>query len=197
MLYRIYVYQKIYQKRGDIYIMPKGNKLAYLNSPMCDNSDVDKEENALLINHCLDIFHLKEPDLSSTEEVTSAIDYYFNSCLSKGLRPGNMGLYAALGLNKNEVKDMLSGRQKSFNGRRVNNDVIPLIKKACKALSLYRELLGSQGKLNPATLIFWQKNFDGLEDVQRVDVAPINALQPERTPEELAQIIENDIPTDE
>ena len=174
--------------------MPKGNKLAYLNSPMYDNTEISYEDNKNMIELCLDVFHTKEPDLNNPDEVEKTISAYFSNCINRGLRPGNMGLYTVLGLTKTNVKDLLQGRIKSVDGRAVNNATITLIKKACKSLSLFRESLGAQGKLNPATLIFWQKNFDGLEDVQRVDVAPVNALQPERTPEELQKLIEEDIP---
>lgn len=176
--------------------MAKGNSKAYLNSPMVDNNPVDYEENKTLIELCLDIFNHKEPDLSKPEEVEESINYYFQSCVSKGLRPGNMGLYAAIGLRKDEVRDLLSGRQKSFNGRVANPAIIPLIKKACRAMSLYRETLGSQGKLSPPVLIFWQKNFDGLEDVQRMELTAENQLKPEKTPEEIQKMLDEDIPID-
>lgn len=177
-------------KVGDY--MSRGNADLYKSSPITGNIEIDREENALLVKHCLDVYHMKEPDLSSPEETQKAIDYYFESCLSKGLRPGNMGLYAALGLDRREALNLIQGR--------IKKNVSPLslahIKKACKAISLYRELLGSQGKLNPATLIFWQKNFDGLEDVQKLDVAAINTPEPEMSTDEIRKQIENDIPID-
>ena len=55
-------------------------------------------------------------------------------------------------------------------------------------------MLGSSGKLNPAVLIFWQKNFDNLSDVQQIDLNPMN-IQPNKTPEEIAAEID-EIPTD-
>lgn len=174
--------------------MPKGNKLAYLNSPMYDNTEIDIQENANMVNCILESFNSPLPDLDKPQEVEKAINDYFKRCISRGLRPGNLGLYNAIGLDKNNVRDLVQGRVKTVNGKSVNIGTISLIKKAIKQMGEFREMLGSQGKLNPATLIFWQKNFDGLEDVQRVDVAPINALQPERTPEELQKLIEEDIP---
>lgn len=170
--------------------MPKGNSKAYLNSPIYDNTEIDREENALLINHCLEIFHLQEPDLSNCMEVKKAIDYYFESCLSKGLRPGNMGLYTALGLERREALNLMQGRIK----KNVSQESLAYIKKACKALSLYRESLGSQGKLNPATLIFWQKNYDGLEDVQRIDIDANNQPKPEKSTEEIKKELVDNLP---
>lgn len=162
---------------------------------MVDNSEIDKQENAVLVQYALDIFNSPYPDLNNPEDVKGCIDNYFRNCISKGLRPGNLGLYASLGLDKKQINDLLSGRQKSFNGRVVSVDCIPLIKKACEGIRGFRELLGSQGKLNPATLIFWQKNFDGLEDVQRMELSA-DLPKPAQSPDEIAAEIEQDIPVD-
>ena len=170
--------------------MPKGNKLAYLNSPMTDNSPVDFDENKNMIELCLDIFHSSAPDLSKPDEVEKAISNYFTNCINRGLRPGNLGLYAALGLDRRQAKDIVDGRCK-YNASPVS---IAHLKKAQEMLSTFREVLGSQGKLNPATLIFWAKNFDGLSDVQQIDLNPLN-IQANKTPDEIAAEID-EIPTD-
>jgi len=172
--------------------MARGNPNLKDYSPMVDNSDIDKEENAIIIQYALDIFNSNTPDLSDSKQVENTINQYFNNCVSKGLRPGNLGLYAMLGLDKRQVFEMLHGR--ITKGASVES--IELIKKACKTISSIREMLGSQGKLNPATLIFWQKNFDGLEDVQRMELTAENQLKPEKTPEEIQKMLEEDIPID-
>ena len=172
--------------------MPKGNMNIKNYSPIVDNSEVDVQENALYITLAKDIFNSPLPDLHKADEVEACINKYFDDCISKGLRPGNLGLYTCLGMNKNEVRDLIHGR----TPRVASQDAIDLIKKAIKILSTFRELLGSQGKLNPATLIFWQKNFDGLEDVQRMEVAAETMPKAQQTPEEIARQIEADIPID-
>ena len=176
--------------------MPKGNPNIKNYSPIVDNTEIDKTENALLVSMALDVFNTPEPDLDKPDEVAKTIDRYFNSCISKGLRPGNLGLYTSLGLTKNNVRDLVQGRVKTVEGKHVSSSTISHIKKAIKVLSLYRESLGSEGKLNPATLIFWQKNFDGLEDVQRMEVTANNAPEADKTAEEIAAQIEQDIPVD-
>lgn len=172
--------------------MPRGNKDILKYSPIVDNTPVDKELNAIMINHCLDIFHMKEPDLSNSNEVKNAIDYYFNSCITKGLKPGNLGLYTAIGLDKRQVNDLLNGRIKL----NASPATIGHIKKACKALSLYRESLGAEGKLNPATLIFWQKNFDHMKDVQKIDIDTNTAPKADLSPDEIQQKLLEDMPID-
>ena len=96
-------------------------------------------------------------------------------------------MYASLGLSKQEVSNEIRGVT-----HKLDSPTIDLIKKAKVALSTYREMLGSTGKINPVTLIFWQKNYDGLEDKQTMEIAPRKDMEAERTPEQ----IEADIPID-
>lgn len=159
------------------------------NSPVIGDGGlmVSKDENAAFCKYALDIFHAPSVNLDDPEEVERAITGYFNSCIESGLRPGNLGLYAVLGLSKQDVSNALHGYS-----QKLGSETIDLIKKAKVALSTYREMLGSTGKINPVTLIFWQKNYDGLRDVQEVEIAPKTTLEPTQTLEQ----IEADIPID-
>lgn len=47
-----------------------------------------------------------------------------------------------------------------------HRDFIKKVKTFCGS---YREMLGADGKLNPVTLVWWQKNYDGLVDKSEVD----------------------------
>ena len=131
-------------------------------------------------------------DLHSTEDVKQAICSYLIDCEESGKRPGNMGLYRALDLTKQDVNNILTGKSKS----KASPACIDLIKKALSMLSEYREQLGLQGKLNPVTMIFWQKNYDGLEDNTRLEVTARPATDPQLSPDEIQKQIEKDIPID-
>jgi hypothetical protein len=152
---------------------------------------IEPSENAAICAYALDIFHVPAVDLENPKAVENAIDGYFKNCIDRGLRPGNLGLYATLGLSKQDVSNAIHGYS-----RKLSPEVIDLLKKAKVALSAYREMLGSTGKINPVTLIFWQKNYDGLEDKQTMEVAPRRDLQPDQTPDEIAKRLEQDIPID-
>ena len=161
-------------------------------SPMVNNTEIEYELNKTMIECVLENFNSSKPDLHKPDEVEKAINGYFNNCISKGLKPGNLGLYNALDLTKTEVSDLLHGR----NPLKASVESIRLIKKACKAMSEYREMLGSQNKLPVPTLIFWQKNYDGLEDVQRMEIAADNTPKADLSPDEIKAQIEQDIPLD-
>ncbi|MSA01052.1 hypothetical protein GKG47_11810 [Lactonifactor sp. BIOML-A3] len=165
------------------------------NSPVIGGNGIapiNAEENALFCQYALDMFHAPSVDLSNPDAVADAIDGYFKYCVDRGLRPGNLGLYAALGLSKQDVSNAINGYSK-----KLSSSTIDLIKKAKQALSTYRELLGSQGKLNPVTLIFWQKNYDGLKDQQDIVLTPNTGLDQEHTPEEIGAKVLDDIPIDD
>jgi hypothetical protein len=108
------------------------------------------------------------------------------------MRPGNLGLYAALGMSRQDVNNVLTGKSKS----KASPAVIDVLKKAIYAIGAYREQLGAQGKINPVTMIFWQKNYDGLTDTTNIQVSTDNERQAQLSPEQIAQQIEKDIPID-
>ena len=175
--------------------MAKGNPKAYLNaknSPIInpDTSGVSDDENRNIIELCLETFTAPVPDINNPEEVYTAIAEYFRSCVERGLRPGNMGLYARLGKSRQEINNIIHGRTK------INPAASDIIKKALSTLSQMREQYGATGKLNPVTLIFWQKNYDGLTDVQQIEVSARDTSAAEQTPEQIAAAIEADIPGD-
>lgn len=164
-------------------------------SPIIGSNGVapmSSDESALFCQYALDMFHSPSVDLSDTDAVAAAIDGYFKYCIDRGLRPGNLGLYAVLGLSKQDVSDALRGAS-----HRLRPSTIDLLKKAKQALATYRELLGSQGKLNPVTLIFWQKNYDGLKDQQDIVLTPNTGIQQEHSADEIAQKVLDDIPIDD
>lgn len=150
------------------------------------------EELRELTRHALELFQQEPPDLHDAEQVEQAIYKYFQSCDRHGVRPANLGLYAALGMSKQDVSNVLTGKSKE----KVSPACIDLIKKAKRVLSTYRESLALNNKLNPATAIFWAKNFDSMEDQTRIEVTANQGQSPNLSPEEVARQIEKDIPID-
>ena len=169
--------------------MPRGNQKGNPNkSPFIPGGNISAtpEELRELTRHALELFDAKPPDLHNAEEVKQAISDYFASCDRHGVRPANLGLYAALGLSKQEVSNILNGRDKN----KVSPETCDLLKKAKRVLSTYRESLAMTGKLNPVTAIFWAKNYDGMTDVQQIEVTAADSTSPlQLTQEELQRRI--------
>ena len=172
--------------------MSRGGSKNGNNSPLIGENGVlatTSELNALTRNMRDNfIADISKPpvNLHSEEEVKQAIINYFDDCERAGKRPGNMGLYRALNLTRQDINNIFNGKLKN----KLTPACMDILKKALQLLSEYREQLGSQGKLNPVTMIFWQKNYDGLEDSTRLDIAPIKEKENVLTPDQIRAAID-------
>lgn len=160
-----------------------------------DNINATKEQLSALSRYALDVFNAKLPDLHNPQEVTDTITSYFQSCADNGVRPSNLGLYAVLGMSRQDVDNVLTGKSKT----KVSPACIDILKRAKRALSSYREGLAVSGLLNPATAIFWAKNFDSMADVTTIEVTSDRNDAPQLTQEDIAKRIPvySDIEQDE
>lgn len=174
--------------------MPRGNtKDNRSKSPFIDDGGTaTPAELANLAGYTLAVFQSTEPDLHSPEEVQAAIVNYFQNCQAHGLRPGNLGLYAALGLSRQDYNNIITGKSKS----KASPACIDILKKAARAVGVYREGLAMEGKINPVTYIFMGKNYDGLQDQTTLNISADPGPAARMTPEEVAKQIEKDIPID-
>lgn len=177
--------------------MPRGDYRSGTKSPVIGDNGIDAtpEELTRLTRNAKELFISStehETDLHDPEDVKQTIIAYFERCERHGLRPGNLGLYAALGMSKQDVSDIISGRNKS----KASPESIDLIKKAKQVMGQYREGLALEGRLNPVTYIFMGKNYDGLEDQTRIEVAASGGPAAQLSPAEVAKQIEKDIPID-
>lgn len=172
--------------------MPRGNPEIYKYSQYSGiNVTTNPEENENYIDLVQESFSVSKPDLHDPEQVDKAIQAYFDRCKRHNIRPGNMGLYNALGVTRQEVNAYINGRMKA-----PNSSFIDVLKKIKASMGEYREILGNEGKISPPTLIFWQKNHDGFEDVQRVEVDANTAPKAELSPDEIRKKLEQDLPID-
>lgn len=174
--------------------MPRGGSKKGGNNPLFGDNQITATPDELrqLTRHALELLDAKTPDLFNVDEVNETVYNYFKSCDRNGVRPSNLGLYAAIGLSKQEVHNIVSGRDKN----KVSPAVCDLLKKCKRILSTYRESLVMAGKVNPVTAIFWAKNFDGMEDSTRIEVSADSNQRANLTPEQIARQIEQDIPID-
>lgn len=178
--------------------MPRGGSKDGNNSPLIGDNGVlaSTDELTALTRNMRENFikDLSRPpvDLHDPEATKEAIYNYLLDCEQHGKRPGNMGLYRALDISRQDVHSIITGRDK----KKVSPECCDILKKALQMLGEYREQLGAQGKLNPVTMIFWQKNYDGLQDAQQIEVTAQQGPAASMTPEEIARQIEKDIPID-
>ena len=104
-------------------------------------------------------------DHDDVEEMERRFQHYLAKCAEWDMKIGNQAAYAAIGINKDLVYEWTVRRQ--TNPRRTE-----FVKKVQQFCAMYREGLMEDGKVNPVTGIFWQKNYDGMKDQQEVVLTP-------------------------
>lgn len=115
------------------------------------------------------------------DEMERRFNRYLNLCAEWDMKIGNQAAYAAIGIDKGTAWDWENRNQ--GNPRRS-----AFIKKVRQFCAMYREGLMEDGKVNPVTGIFWQKNYDGMRDQQEVVLTPnVSPLGEQKDAESLKQ----------
>lgn len=108
--------------------------------------------------------------------------FYTYCALSEAcnMRIGNMNAYHAMGITASNAFLWKTGGAGSTPERR---ELIAEVDAVCSGS---REMLASMGQINPVLAIFWQKNYDGLRDVQEHSVYQGDPLGEKRSAQEIA-----------
>lgn len=153
--------------------------------------DLQPGDNSKSLSDMLYIYNLPKIDLTDDSQIQERIKDYFNYCIGKDIKPGVEGLAMAIGVDRRTLWNWEVERSGT-----VGNTRSDMIKKAKQFLALYMENLSQNGKINPVTAIFLMKNHFGYVDKQEVVVTPNQNLDAGQTPDEIAKLIESDIPID-
>lgn len=129
------------------------------------NPELPDGYNSRRIAFMMEILPTEPLDCNDVDEMERRFDRYLELCHEHDMKVGNQAAYAAIGIDKDDVYDWTTRR--TTNPRRTE-----FVKKVQKICALYREGLMEDGKINPVTGIFWQKNYDGLRDQQEVVLTP-------------------------
>ena len=148
------------------------NRPAWSKSPIIQdqNPDLPDGYNAKMIQFMLDITPPDQIDLWDVRAMEQRFANYLRLCAERDIKVGNMAAYYAIGLGKDTARDWLSQDPQAKHER------TRFIKKVQQICAFYRENLMGDGKINPVTGIFWQKNYDGLKDQQEQIIVPANPL---------------------
>ena len=119
---------------------------------------IAREENRRLMEMIGKVAEIsRHADINNPDSLLECFHEYLRVAMEDGANIGNMTAYAAMGITHKTADNWLYGRAHKDDHR--YRDLIYYVKNICAA---YRENLALEGKLNPITTIFWQKNFDGL-----------------------------------
>lgn len=141
------------------------------NSPVIGDNGVHTKpgDNSKYAGFLMKIGQWGTVDKSDVQAMEKRFWDYVNLCFEWDVRVTNQVAYYAMGITRDDVYDWENGRSRS-------SEHSVLIKKVKSFCSSYREMLGADGRLNPVTLVWWQKNYDGLVDRQEVVLTPNNPL---------------------
>ena len=148
--------------------MPKGNPFAGKNaqggkfSPVIGDNGLkhlSKQEISAITSHNLHFLKMgMNVDKNNIAQLENNFIQYIQYCQDNNVKPGNLAAYMAIGIDKTNAYDWENGSR----GPEYSH-FIKKVKYFCGAI---RESLAADSKINPVLAIFWQKNYDGLTDVQ-------------------------------
>lgn len=149
--------------------------------PVEQNPDLPEGYNARKIRFMQIILPTEPLDHNDVEEMERRFARYLELCAQWDMKIGNQAAYAAIGIDK--------GTAWEWANRNLGNPArTDFVKKVQQICAMYREGLMEDGKVNPVTGIFWQKNYDGLKDQQEVVLTPnTNPLGEQKDAEALKQ----------
>ena len=178
------------KKKGRGQHTGKGHK-PHLKSPVIGDNGLNLKpgDNTRYTGIMLEIKSWGEVDTSDVQALQERFWKFVEFCGQADIRVTNMLAYFALGINKDTAGDWKHGRTRT-------PELSRFIKGVQDFCASYRELLGADGKLNPVTLIWWQKNYDGFVDKQEIVVSPNNPLGDVTSPEEIKKRLDEGIPED-
>lgn len=127
-----------------------------------DTKKTNQDYNAYLA----EIACKEEYDHHDLEKMRELYQHYLDVSAKYDMRLSNQSLALALGVNYNTLK----GWKNDERERKNDPERAKFIEFCWQTMAAYREQLALDGKINPATLIFWQKNFDGMRDMQEQTV---------------------------
>lgn len=169
---------------------PKG--LSNFTSPVIADNGVKTEpgDNTRYADIILELMSWGPVDADDFDELKERLRRYLLFCKEHDVRITNQVCYMALGITKDEVYDWESRRSRGSDPRYY--DFIKKVKQIC---ATNRELLMSDGKLNPVTGIWWQKQYEGMTEKSELVITPNQPMGPAPDEKQLAAEYLKSLPT--
>ena len=123
----------------------------------------------------------KEPlDTQDVAEMERRFMNYVQKCSEWDMKVGNQAAYMAIGITKEQAWEW----ENVVKGNPARSDFVKKVRQFC---GVFREGLMQDGKVNPVTGIFWQKNYDGMKDQTEMVLTPNNPLGEQKDMKALEQ----------
>ena len=117
------------------------------------------------------------------ESLKNALQEYLMLCHQTNTSVTNTGMYAALGITGDTIRNWITGKSRSSDPR--YREFAKLVKSIC---AQYRELAAAENALNPTLLIWWQKQYDGFVE----ESAFVTAVDPDEIAEKYKRLLDDE-----
>lgn len=121
-------------------------------------------------------------NVDDIDSLKNALQEYLMLCHQTNTSVTNTGMYAALGITGDTVRNWITGKSRSSDPR--YREFGKLVKSIC---AQYRELAAAENALNPTLLIWWQKQYDGFVEEPGPDKVDESAFVTAVDPDEIAE----------
>lgn len=166
-------------------VKPRGIKKGEPNpwSPIIRDNGLDQDpgDNTRYASIIMEFMSWGPVNKNDLGELEARLARYLRYCQYNDLRITNQACYMAIGITKDDVYDWEHGRGRYLDPR--YSDFIKKVKQIC---ATSREVMMSDGKLNPITGIWWQKQYEGMREQTELTIAPAQPLGPDPDAAQLA-----------
>lgn len=156
-----------------------------LNYPQQQQPDIEPDQLSLMVSNMAELERM-EP-VNEPEEIRERLDFFFDWCSRKQLRPTVSLMCLCLG----------HPRQTLWTWQQRGGERGALIDRAKQLLEALTETWLLTGKTNPVSGIFILKSQFGFKDTVTIESATPAQLYAHMTPEQIAERISQDIPIDD
>ncbi len=117
---------------------------------------IEKNPNARYANFILAVAAMgRNADRTNIDDLRMRFYSYLELSQRCNMKINNLAAYLSIGMTYNKAYEQMKNAPDEIK------DLLYEIQAVCGS---YRESITSDGRLNPVTSIFWQKNYDGLKD---------------------------------
>lgn len=128
-------------------------------------SNIPQGENSRYISHTLEVQQIgMGSDPNNIDDLKARFIQYLQVCAKNDMKLGNMAAYCAMGITKDQVYQWEHGNSRGAEYK-------AFIRFVKSVIAAYRETAISEGKINPVIGIFWQKSFDGLNEMAEYEAS--------------------------
>ena len=141
--------------------VPRPQNIEKVNTAL----DLPEGQNTKYIHHVLECQQISVGvNRDDIEDLKKRFIMYLELCRKNDMKVGNLAAYCALGITKDIAFQWEHGRSRG-------SEHTAFIKFVKSVIAAYRETALSEGEINPVLGIFWQKSFDGLNEMTESDAS--------------------------